>query len=123
MESLRVKSAGAVESSRLSGLLIAALRVGIALMWIQNVAWKLPPDFGAKTNSGLYFWAHQAVTHPVFAPFSTFVSAVYLPNSVFFGWITLLTEAALGAFLLIGLATRFWRSSEWPSRSRSRCRR
>jgi thiosulfate dehydrogenase [quinone] large subunit len=27
---------------------------------------------------------------------------------VFFGWVTLLTESALGAFLLVGLLTRFW---------------
>jgi thiosulfate dehydrogenase (quinone) large subunit len=31
-----------------------------------------------------------------------------LPNFTFFGWMVLLVEAALGAFLLIGLATRFW---------------
>ena len=31
-----------------------------------------------------------------------------LPNFTFFGWMVLLIEAALGAFLLIGLATRFW---------------
>jgi len=31
-----------------------------------------------------------------------------LPNFTFFGWLVLLVEAALGAFLVIGLATRFW---------------
>ena len=31
-----------------------------------------------------------------------------LPNFSFFGWLLLLVEASLGAFLLIGLATRFW---------------
>ena len=31
-----------------------------------------------------------------------------LPNFAFFGWMVLLVEASLGAFLLIGLATRFW---------------
>jgi len=34
--------------------------------------------------------------------------ALVLPNFIFFGWMTLLLEASLGAFLLIGLATRFW---------------
>ena len=31
-----------------------------------------------------------------------------LPNFAFFGYLTLLLEASIGAFLLVGLATRFW---------------
>jgi len=31
-----------------------------------------------------------------------------LPNLTFFGWLTLLLEASLGAFLLVGLVTRLW---------------
>ncbi|TFC96789.1 TQO small subunit DoxD [Cryobacterium breve] len=94
--------------ARSTRIMIAALRCGVALMWIQNVAWKVPPDFGRANNDGLYFWASQAVSHPVFAPYSTFVDVVVLPNIVVFGWFTLLIEGGLGAFLLIGLATRFW---------------
>jgi len=89
-------------------LSLAVLRIGIALLWIQNASWKVPPDFGEKADKGLYFWASQAVEYPVFAPYSQFVQSVVLPNIAIFGWVTLLTEAALGAFLLIGLATRFW---------------
>ena len=94
--------------TRASRIMIAALRCGVALMWIQNVAWKVPPDFGRANNDGLYFWAGQAVSHPVFPPYSAFVDAVVLPNIEVFGWFTLLIEGGLGAFLLIGLATRFW---------------
>ncbi len=49
-----------------------------------------------------------AVERPVFGPYAWLVEHLVLPNFTFFGWLTLLTEAALGAFLLIGLATRFW---------------
>ena len=94
--------------TRVSAVMLAVLRCGVALMWIQNVAWKVPPDFGRANNDGLYFWASQAVAHPVFAPYSAFVDAVVLPNIEVFGWLTLLVEGGLGAFLLIGLATRFW---------------
>ncbi len=94
--------------TRASAVMIAALRCGVALMWIQNVAWKVPPDFGRANNDGLYFWANKAVEYPVFAPYSTFVDGVVLPNIEIFGWFTLLVEGGLGAFLLIGLATRFW---------------
>jgi thiosulfate dehydrogenase [quinone] large subunit len=94
--------------TRTSAIMIAVLRCGVALMWIQNVAWKVPPGFGRANNNGLYFWASQAVEHPVFAPYSAFIKSVVLPNIEVFGWFTLLIEGGLGAFLLIGLATRFW---------------
>lgn len=97
-----------VDSSRFSAPALAALRIGIAVLWIQNASWKVPPDFGAEANKGLFFWASQAVEYPVIAPYSAFVESFVLPNIAIFGWVTLLTEAALGAFLLIGLATRFW---------------
>ena len=87
---------------------IAVVRVGVALLWIQNVAWKVPPDFGENSKGGLYNWTRWAVEREVFAPWAWFVEHVVLSNFVFFGWLTLLVEASLGAFLLIGLATRFW---------------
>ena len=97
-----------VPVSRATPILVAVLRCGVALMWIQNVAWKVPPDFGRAQESGLYFWASQAVSHPVLPLYSAFVETVMLPNIEVFGWFTLLVEGGLGAFLLIGLATRFW---------------
>jgi thiosulfate dehydrogenase [quinone] large subunit len=87
---------------------IALLRVGVAFLWIQNVGWKEPPDFGQASDGGLYHFTRFAVEHPVLTPYAWFVEHVVLPNFTFFGWLTLLTEAALGAFLLVGLATRFW---------------
>jgi thiosulfate dehydrogenase [quinone] large subunit len=82
--------------------------VGVAFLWIQNVGWKQPPDFGKASNGGLYRFTLFAVDNPVLAPYAWFVENLVLPNFTFFGWLTLLTEGALGAFLLIGLATRFW---------------
>lgn len=87
---------------------LAALRVGVAFLWIQNVGWKEPPDFGKAANGGLYHFTLFAVDKPVLAPYAWFIEHVVLPNFTFFGWLTLLTEGALGAFLLVGLATRFW---------------
>ena len=98
----------ALPVARATRIMVAVLRCGVALMWIQNVAWKVPPDFGRAQGNGLYFWASQAIAHPVLPPYSAFVEAVVLPNIEVFGWFTLLVEGGLGAFLLIGLATRFW---------------
>jgi thiosulfate dehydrogenase (quinone) large subunit len=96
-------------SSRLSRALLAATRVGVALMWIQNLGWKSPPTFGQGDNpSGLYAFTRYAVEHPVFPPYSWLVEHLVLPNFTLFGWGVLIVESALGAFLIIGLATRFW---------------
>ncbi|MBA2700014.1 MAG: DoxX family membrane protein [Nocardioidaceae bacterium] len=95
--------AGDAETGRGSHLLFAFFRVAVALLWIENVGWKRPPDFGALRR-----FTGDAVEYPVFAPFSWVVEHVVLPNFTFFAWMTLLVEASIGAFLLIGLATRFW---------------
>lgn len=94
--------------SRLALGVVALVRIAAALLWIQNVGWKVPPDFGQANNGGLYHFTRFAVERPVFGPYAWLVEHLVLPNFTFFGWVTLLTEAALGAFLLIGLATRFW---------------
>jgi len=108
MDTSTPASLDVMQSTRMSGVSLAVLRIGIAVLWIQNASWKVPPDFGAEANKGLYFWASQAVEYPVLAPYSAFVETMVLPNIAVFGWFTLVTEAALGAFLLMGLATRFW---------------
>jgi thiosulfate dehydrogenase (quinone) large subunit len=95
--------------SRMDRALIAIVRVGVALLWLQNVGWKTPPDFGqGNPPSGLYQSASYAVSHEVLHPYAWLVDQLVLPNFTFFGWMVLLVEASLGAFLLIGLATRFW---------------
>jgi thiosulfate dehydrogenase (quinone) large subunit len=108
MDTDAIRSTDVAARSRFSGISLAVLRVGVALMWIQNSSWKVPPDFGKNADRGLYFWASRAVEFPVLAPYSSFVESIVLPNIAIFGWVTLLTEAGLGAFLLVGLATRFW---------------
>lgn len=90
--------------SRFGRGLLALTRVGVAFMWIQNVAWKIPSD----DFSALRHWTHMAVDRPVFPPYAWLVENVVLPNMTLFGWVTLLVEAGLGAFLLVGLATRLW---------------
>jgi thiosulfate dehydrogenase [quinone] large subunit len=102
--------ANAQVDARASRLLIAVTRVAVAFLWIQNCYWKVPPDFGQDGSppEGLYQFTRYAVEYPVLPPYSFLVEHVVLPNFVFFAWMTLLLEAALGGFLLIGLGTRLW---------------
>lgn len=87
---------------------MAAVRVTVGLLWLTNAGWKTPPDFGQESGRGLYRFTLEAVEHPVFAPYAWLVEELVLPNFVVFGWTVLLVEAALAAFLLLGLATRLW---------------
>jgi thiosulfate dehydrogenase (quinone) large subunit len=95
--------------SRESRVLLAVVRVGVALLWISNLSWKNPPSFGQGAQpSGLFEFTRWAVEYPVFPPYTWLVEHLVLPNFKVFAWSVLLIEAALGAFLLIGLATRFF---------------
>ncbi len=87
---------------------LALLRIAIGLLWIQNSSWKSPPDFGQESETGLFKFTTYAVDYPVFPPFSWLIENVVLPNFTVFGYLTLLVEVSLGAFLVVGLATRFW---------------
>jgi thiosulfate dehydrogenase [quinone] large subunit len=95
----------ALAEGRLARVLVAVVRVVVGLLWVQNLSWKSPkgPDFG-----DLHQWVLNGVKYQVFAPYSWLLKHLVLPHLTVFGWLTLLVEGSLGAFLLIGLATRFW---------------
>ena len=95
--------------SRIDRAVIATVRIGVALLWLQNLSWKTPPDFGqGDPPGGLYLSTTYAVSQEVLHPYAWLVERLVLPNFTFFAWMVLLVEASLGAFLLVGLATRFW---------------
>ena len=95
--------------SRIDRAVIAMVRIGVALLWLQNLSWKAPPDFGqGDPPGGLYLSTTYAVSYEVLHPYAWLVERLVLPNFTFFAWMVLLVEASLGAFLLVGLATRFW---------------
>jgi hypothetical protein len=85
---------------------LTGLRLLAGLLWLENVVWKVPPDFGEKTGAGLYFWTGLAVKYPVFEPFTWLVEKAVLPNFTLFGWAVLVTETALAVLLLTGTAVR-----------------
>lgn len=97
-----------IETERATRVVLAGVRIAVGLMWLQNVNWKRPPDFGQAAGNGLYNFTSDAVKHPVLGVFSWLVQNVIYPNFVFFGWVVLIAEFCLGAFLLVGFLTRFW---------------
>jgi thiosulfate dehydrogenase [quinone] large subunit len=97
-----------IETGRAARAVLAAVRIAVGLMWLQNVNWKRPPDFGQAAHNGLYQFTSDAVKHPVLEPFTWLVQHVIYPNFALFGWGVLIMEFCLGAFLLVGFLTRFW---------------
>jgi uncharacterized membrane protein YphA (DoxX/SURF4 family) len=89
-----------------SGIALAVLRVLAGLVWLTQVWWKVPPDFGENRRTGLWFWTHLAVDHPVFPAYSWLVEHLVLPNFTAFGWLVLVVETALPVLLLTGTAVR-----------------
>jgi thiosulfate dehydrogenase [quinone] large subunit len=92
---------------RSARLTLAAVRVMLALLWMQGAGWKNPSRFG--TSSGFFYdFVADGVTNEVFAPWAWITSNLILPNWTVFAWSVFLVEVLLGAFLLIGLGTRLW---------------
>lgn len=85
---------------------LAFLRIMYGLLWLQQAAWKTPPDFGRGAGDGLWYWLNQAVQHPTWSLHHAFLAHVVLPNFVLFGWLTLATELFIGFTMTFGFLSR-----------------
>jgi thiosulfate dehydrogenase [quinone] large subunit len=81
----------------------AVLRIGVGVMWLSNLGWKIPTSF-----QSLRFFTQSGVTHPVLAPYAWLLKHLILPNFTFFAWSVLFVESLLAASLLLGIFTRFF---------------
>jgi thiosulfate dehydrogenase [quinone] large subunit len=87
-------------------LVLAGARIFLGVLWLANLAWKLPPDFGRDDPEGLLYNFELAADHAVGAPLRTLANDVLIPHFTLFGWIVFLVELAIGLSLLLGLWTR-----------------
>jgi|GEM_PF-599708 len=87
-------------------MVMAAVRVTLGLLWLSNLGWKIPPNFGQGTAGGLYLYVTDAVSHPVLPPYSWVIEHFVLPHFTAFGWATLALETLLAGLLLTGTLTR-----------------
>jgi len=80
---------------------IGFFRVMFGLLWLdmalQKASWK---NFG-----WLEGWIGKEINHPTFDFYKAFLEQVVLPHFTLFGWLTFVTELALGLSLLLGLFT------------------
>ncbi|MGE5850139.1 MAG: hypothetical protein ACM362_08435, partial [Candidatus Methylomirabilota bacterium] len=82
------------------------LRMLYGLLWLQQVTWKVPPDFGLARKDGLYYWTAEMVKYSFLPPHKIFVESVVLPNFLLFAWLTFLTELFIGVSHLLGIVGR-----------------
>ena len=84
---------------------LAALRMLLGVLWLSNLLWKLPPDFGRYDDRGLLYSFRLAERYAV-GPLADLVHDVVIPHFTLFGWLVFVVEASAGILLLLGLATR-----------------
>jgi uncharacterized membrane protein YphA (DoxX/SURF4 family) len=70
-------------------------------MWLSNVNWKVPTEFGGLRN-----YVQAGIDHPVVPGSAWMFEHVVLPQISLFGWATLFVEVGLAAALLSGRALR-----------------
>lgn len=86
------------------------LRWTAALLWLANVNWKVPPDFGRSGDRcvALCRYVEAGVDHPVVVGAPWFFEQLVSPNLTAFGWLTIFIESTLVVLLVSG---RFVRSA------------
>ncbi len=95
-------------SKRTDRLLPAGLRVTAGLLWLSNLSWKTPPDFGRSADgcSGLCRFVEEGSEVAVLPPWAWLLDNVVSPNLALFGYVTLAVEFLLAVLLLSGTLTR-----------------
>jgi len=95
-----------VLDERLRGGVLGSARIAVGLMWLANLHWKVPPNFGEATGSGLYKYSASVSRNSTFAPFTWVTEEIVLPNFAVFGWFTVIVETVLAVLLIVGYRTK-----------------
>ncbi len=85
---------------------LAGLRILVGLIWLYNLSWKLPPDFGKDDAEGLPYYLSLGAEHGL-PGFSFFASEVAVPHVGVVGWAIFGAELTAGLLLVLGLQTTF----------------
>lgn len=85
------------------------LRWTAGLLWLANVSWKIPPDFGRSGGDcvRLCRYVEYGSAHPVLPGSAWLFEHAISPNLGAFGWMTVFFEALLAVLLISGRYVRF----------------
>jgi uncharacterized membrane protein YphA (DoxX/SURF4 family) len=85
---------------------LAGLRIFTGILWLANLAWKLPPDFGKDDPEGLLYSFRLAEEDAVLGFLRSFVADVVIPEFTLFAALVFAVELVAGLLLLTGVAAR-----------------
>lgn len=83
-------------------ILLACVRIFVGLLWLQQLAWKMPPTFG-----GLHRYVENEAQHTFVPGYSSILNNVFLAHFSLLGAGVWIAELLVGITLLFGLFTRF----------------
>ena len=91
---------------QLPGLSVGLFRLMFGVLWLDVALQKAPWVIQDGQRFGwLYGWIWKEINHPTFGVYKAFLESVVLPNFTLFGYLSFLTEMAIGLSLLLGLCT------------------
>ena len=91
----------AVTLSEGSLLLVALVRIFFGMLWLQQLAWKMPPTF-----SGLHEYVVKEAQHTFIPGYSVIIKQVFLTHFTLLGTGVWAAELLVGVMLLFGLCSR-----------------
>ena len=77
---------------RAQGYTIGGVRILAGLMWLANLHWKVPTDFGENNGGGLYKYVAAGAQNAPLAPYRWALRELVLPNFQAFGWFSIEEE-------------------------------
>jgi hypothetical protein len=91
---------------KLSRISLGLFRMVFGLLWLDMAFQKAPWIIQDGHRFGwLHGWIQNEIAHPTFGLYQWFLQGVVLSHFTLFGFLTFLTETALGLSLLLGLFT------------------
>lgn len=117
MQISTASSASATKLDRLGQLGLVLTRLIIGYLWLNQLGWKMPPQFGCPADfavstsltdrtSGLCDWVGLMTIYSRIPLHATFVENFVVPNLAWMGWLIWLMEAFIGLSLILGLVSR-----------------
>ena len=85
---------------------LAGLRILAGVIWLANLTWKLPPNFGKDDPEGLLYSFNRAEQYAVVEPLRNLMHDVVIPHFTLFGWLVFGVELVAGVLLTLGFMTR-----------------
>ena len=113
----QVLAAGGLASDWLARSGIVFARLVIGLLWLTQLAWKMPPTFGCPADfavstsytartTGLCDWTGLMASYSILPLHASFVKNIIIPNISWMGWLIWLMEVFIAASLILGIVTR-----------------